>query len=212
MTPADRPEKPRPHAEPFELDVPRGLMERLRLTRLLQRFPRRPMWALFMLVNGFATIALLAAVAMLTHTATLFPSLGPTAFLFFFTPTAPTASPRNTLCGHALGIACGYVSLLLFGLQDSLPTNMIGVDAARVFCAGLSLGATGALMILFDVPHPPAGATTLIVSLGIIRAPLSLLVIEAAVVILTVQALVINRLAGIDYPLWSKPRAKKEGY
>jgi CBS domain-containing membrane protein len=205
MTDHEQPKKHQP--ESLDLEVPRGLIERLRLTRLLRRFPQRPVWALFMFVNGFVTIAILAAVAMLTNTATLFPSLGPTAFLFFFTPTSSTASPRNTVCGHAIGILCGYGSLVLFGLQHSPPTNMVGVDAARVLCAGLSLAATGALMILFDVAHPPAGATTLIVSLGIIRQPAALLAVEVAVVLLTIQAFVINRLAGIDYPLWSKQRS-----
>ena len=132
MTQREQPKERR--SESFDLQVPRGLIERLRLARLLQRFPQRPVWALFMFVNGFVTIALLAAVAMLTNTATLFPSLGPTAFLFFFTPTAPTASPRNTVCGHAIGILCGYGSLVLFGLHDSPPTNVMGVDMARVLC------------------------------------------------------------------------------
>ena len=50
--------------------------------------------------------------------------------------------------------------------------------------------------------HPPAGATTLIISLGIVTKPFHLLVIEIAVAILTLQAIAINRLAGIDYPLW----------
>ncbi len=45
-----------------------------------------------------------------------FPSLGPTAFLFFFTPRAPAASPRHTIYGHAIGIVCGYGALWLFGL------------------------------------------------------------------------------------------------
>ena len=71
-----------------------------------------------MFLNGFITIALLAAVAMVSRTPFVFPSLGPTAFLFFFTPRAPAASP-------------------------------------------------------------------------------------GAVAILTLQAIVINRLAGIDYPLWA---------
>ena len=48
-----------------------------------------------------------------------------------------------------------------------------------------------------------AGATTLIVSLGIVTQPFHLLVIEIAVGILTLQAIAINRLAGIDYPLWA---------
>lgn len=33
--------------------------------------------------------------------------------------------------------------------------------------------------------------------------PFHLLVIEIAVAILTLQAIAINRLAGIDYPLWA---------
>ena len=58
-------------------------------------------------------------------------------------------------------------------------------------------------MALFRVSHPPAGATTLIVSLGIISQPKELIIIEVAVVLLTAQALLINRLAGLPYPLWS---------
>jgi CBS-domain-containing membrane protein len=187
-----------------DFEVFRGLIARLRLNRLLQRFPERPVWALFMFVNGFLTIAILAAVAMLSGTSFIFPSLGPTAFLFFFTPTVPAASPRNTLWGHAIGIVCGYVSLWLTGLLDEEPTILVGVNGPRVVAAALSLAATGALMILLRVPHPPAGATTLIVSLGLVRDPFRLAVIEVAVGVLTVQAIVINRLAGIDYPLWAK--------
>src|SRR5262249_34471484 len=138
----------------------------------------------------------------------VFPSLGPTAFLLFYTPTAPAASPRNTLCGHAIGILCGYGSLWLTGLQDAPPAMATGVDGPRAGAAALSPAATGALAVLFRVPHPPAGATTLIISLGIVTKPFSLLTIEVAVLVLTLQALGINRLAGIDYPLWA-PRVNK---
>jgi CBS domain-containing membrane protein len=72
----------------------------------------------------------------------------------------------------------------------------------RILAAALSLSASGALMILLRASHPPAGATTLIVSLGIISKPRELLIIEAAVFILVVQAFVINRLAGLNYPVW----------
>lgn len=187
----------------LEFEVPRGLLARLRLTRLLQRFPQRPVWALFMFINGFLTIAILAVVAMISHVPFVFPSLGPTAFLFFFTPLAPTASPRNTLCGHAIGILCGYGALWVTGLQDAAPASTVGVDAARVVAAALSLAATGALMILAKAAHPPAGATTLIISLGIVTRPLHLLVIEVAVALMVLQAIALNRLAGIDYPLWN---------
>ncbi len=183
--------------------VTRGLVARLRLTRLLGRFPERPVWAAFMFVNGFITIGMLAALAMATRTPFVFPSLGPTAFLFFFTPTLPTASPRNTLLGHAIGIGCGYGALLLMGLEHAPPAMMVGVDLHRVLAAALSLAATGALMILFKAAHPPAGATTLIISLGMVTRPSYLVVIEIAVALLTLQAIAINRAAGIDYPLWA---------
>lgn len=187
----------------LEFEVPRGLLRRLRLTRLLQRFPQRPVWAAFMFVNGFLTIALLALVAMVSHVPFVFPSLGPTAFLFFFTPLTPTASPRNTLCGHAIGILCGYGALWLTGLQDAPAVSTAGVDGPRVLAASLSLAATGALMILAKAAHPPAGATTLIISLGIVTRPLHLLILEAAVALMVLQAIVLNRLAGLAYPLWS---------
>lgn len=195
---------PQPAPDALEPHVTRGLVERLRLARLLGRFPERPVWAAFMFVNGFATIALLALLAMVTGTPFVFPSLGPTAFLFFFTPQLPTATPRNTLLGHAIGIGCGYGALLACGLEHAPPAMATGVDGSRVLAAALSLAATGALMILFKAAHPPAGATTLIISLGIVTRPSYLAVIEVAVALLTVQAIVINRLAGLDYPLWAR--------
>jgi len=61
-------------------------------------------------------------------------------------------------------------------------------------------------MILLHASHPPAGATTLIVSLGMITKPLYLVVIELAVALLTAQAFCINRLSGVS-PLWeARPR------
>jgi CBS-domain-containing membrane protein len=184
-------------------EVARSLLARLQIAHLIAHHSERHVWALFMFLNGFVTIAILAAVAMVSHTPFVFPSLGPTAFLFFFTPRAPAASPRHTIYGHAIGILCGYVALWLFGLQHAPPAMATGVSAARIGAAALSLASTGALMILLKAAHPPAGATTLIISLGIVTAPFHLLVIEIAVVVLTLQAIAINRLAGIDYPLWA---------
>jgi CBS domain-containing membrane protein len=192
-------------------ELARGLAARFRIAPLLTRYSERPVWALFMFLNGFVTIALLAAVAMVSGTPFVFPSLGPTAFLFFVTPRAPAASPRNTIYGHAIGIVCGYAALWLFGLTDAPPAMVTGVSAARVGAAALSLASTGALMVLLNAAHPPAGATTLIISLGIVTRPFHLLVIEIAVAILALQAMAINRLAGIDYPLWAVRDSPQRG-
>jgi CBS-domain-containing membrane protein len=134
-------------------------------------------------VNGFLTIALLALLAVLTNSPFVFPSLGPTAYLLFIAPLAENSSPRNSIVGHAIGLICGYAAFELTG---------------------------AALMILFRAGHPPAGATTLIVSLGIISKPKELVIIEAAVVILVAQAFVINRLAGLSYPIWKKHETSQQ--
>jgi CBS domain-containing membrane protein len=191
-------------------DILRGLLRYIRLPWLTQRYAQTPVLALFSCINGCISIGLMSVLAVITHSPFVFPSLGPTAFLFFYTPTAPSASPRNTLIGHAVGAGAGYLSLVVTGLTMARPALAAGVTWPRVIAAGLSLGLTSGLMVLFKSPHPPAGATTLIISLGILTKPWQLLLLMVAVVLLTLQALAINRLAGIPYPLWN-PIKEKEG-
>jgi CBS-domain-containing membrane protein len=179
-----------------------AFFRRLQLSRLTERPSSVPWLAIYSFVNGCISIGIMAVAAFLSDAAFVFPSLGPTAFLFFYTPLAPAACPRNALCGHAIGAAAGWLSLALFGLTDEGAATAVGVTANRVLAAGLSLGLTSGLMVLLKTPHPPAGATTLIVSLGILRNLDQLAVLMLAVALLTIQAFVINRLAGVPYPLW----------
>ena len=191
-------------------DIVRGLLTHIRLPWLTQHYAQTPVLALFSFINGCISIGLMSALALITRSPFIFPSLGPTAFLFFYTPRAPSASPRNTLIGHTIGVLAGYFSLVVTGLTAAGPALAVGVTWPRVIAAALSLGLTSGLMVLFKSPHPPAGATTLIISLGILTKPWQLLLLLVAVVLLTLQALAINRLAGIPYPLWS-PVKEKEG-
>src|SRR5665213_2690177 len=78
------------------------LLEHLRLNWLLHHFPPRVVHALYVLINGFITVAILALLAFATSNPFVFPSVGPTAYLFFFTPMAKAASPRNAILGHAI--------------------------------------------------------------------------------------------------------------
>jgi CBS domain-containing membrane protein len=182
-----------------------GLARRFRLPALTERHSSRAILGLFAFVNGLIAIAAMSFVALVTGEPFVFPSLGPTAFLLFYTPLLPAASPRNTLAGHAIGAAAGYLALAAFGLLHDPPALASSVSAARVGAAALSLGLTSGGMVWAGVPHPPAGATTLIVSLGILREPEQLAVLMVAVALLVVQAFAINRLAGIEYPRWSPP-------
>lgn len=191
----------------FEGEVAHRLMEGLRLSHWLNKLAPRLVWASFVFVNSFASVAILAGLALVSQTPFVFPSVGPTAFMLYFTPLAPTASPRNTLCGHAIGIGCGYASLWLVGLNPATSAIVEELHWRRVLAAALSLATTAALMVLLDVVHAPAAATTLIVALGIITTPAHLGIIELAVALLVLKALALNRLAGIDYPLWSMHRS-----
>ena len=181
-----------------------GLGNRFQLKPLTERFNSVTVLGLFAFVNGLVSIALMSLVALLTKQPFIFPSLGPTAFLLFYTPTLPTASPRNTLWGHLVGAVAGYLSLAIFGLLDAGPALVVGVTRARVGAAALSLALTSGVMVWLRVPHPPAGATTLIVSLGLITTIPKLGVLMLGVFLLVVQGFAINRLAGVPYPLWSR--------
>lgn len=183
-----------------------GLGTRFQVSSLEKRHSSTNVMGLFALVNGVISIAIMAAAALVSGQPFIFPSLGPTAFLLFYTPTVPAASPRNTVCGHAIGAAAGYLALVVFGLTDAAPALATQVTWPRVGAAALSLGLTSGLMVWFRVPHPPAGATTLIVSLGIIREPVQLLVLMLAVVLLVGQGYVIDHLAGIETPRWAPRR------
>ncbi len=192
-------------------DILGGILKRARLPWLLQHHSQVPVLALFSFINGCISIGLMSVLALITHSPFIFPSLGPTAFLFFYTPTAPSASPRNTIVGHAVGVLAGYLSLVLTGLTMVGPALYTGVTWPRVIAAALSLGLTSGVMVLLKSPHPPAGATTLIISLGLLTKPWQLLLLMVAVVLLTLQALAINRLAGIPYPLWNPRQQSVQG-
>ncbi len=174
----------------------------LQFVHLVEKYNKKFITFLYCIINGFISIAIMGGIAMWSKNPFVFPSLGPTAFLFFFSPTAPASSPRNTFMGHSLGIFAGWFSLLIFGLLDDPNVLVSGFTWQRVLAAGLSLGLTCGLMAVFTCPHPPAGATTLIVSLGLVHSYFGFFCMILAVMLLNIQALIINRAAGIDYPIW----------
>jgi len=182
------------------------LLHRIRLHWLLRHLPPRVVWAGYVFFNSFATIALLSLLAGVTGSPFVFPSLGPTAYLFFFAPMGKSSSPRHAILGHAIGLVCGYAAYVAMGSHGFTTTSFKEVSWREITAAALSLAATGAVMVLMRVSHPPAGATTLIVSLGILTKPEYLVIIEIAVVLLTAQAFAINRIAGLQYPWWEESK------
>ena len=158
-------------------------------------------------LHAFAGCALAmvaaGAVALLTGQAWLFPSLGPTAVLQTEQPTSPSSSPRNTVIGHAVALAAGYLSLVVFRLTGAGTVLTEGATWPRIGAAALSLALTAGVLVLLDRPHPPAGATTLIVSLGLLTAPSALVVALASVCVVTAVVWLYNRATGAPMPVWS---------
>jgi CBS-domain-containing membrane protein len=159
--------------------------------------------ALHMFVASATAMVVSGIAALLLRQPLLFPSLGPTLYLFFETPMAQQASPRNTLIGHFVALVVGILSVWIFGLLDAPSVIEQGVIPARIGAAALSLALTEALLILLRARHAPAGATVLIVSLGLLSTPGRVLMMAASIVLLTITGWIINRIFGVPMPVWS---------
>lgn len=159
--------------------------------------------ALYTFVACLLALAVSGLAAYLTKQPLLFPSLGPTAFLFFEQPMSAGVSPRNAVIGHLVAILAGVLCLALFGLLDAPNVLVEGVTLARIGAGAFSLALTGAVLLLLRASHPPSGATVLLVSLGLLKTPAEMAMIMAGVVILTVVSWMVNRAAGVPMPVWS---------
>lgn len=156
------------------------------------------------------TIVVLAAtgvVGLLAHLPWLFPSLGPTVMLFFEAPDQPSSRPLNTIVGHAVGILAGIACLVAFGLVGQPPAPVGGLTPGYVMAGALSVALTTLVLTLLKLPHPPAGASTLIVSLGILTTLPELLSMMGAVILITVVGWGLNVLLGTRP---AKPTAASE--
>jgi CBS-domain-containing membrane protein len=159
--------------------------------------------AVYTFAGGLITIALSGVLAWLLDEPLVFPSLGATAFLFFETPMAEVASPRNTVIGHFVGAAIAYTWLVVFGLTDAPSALQTGFGADRAAAVALSVAFTGGILRLLRAAHPPAGATTVIVSAGLLTSGEQLAALVAGVLLLTLTARTLNRVLGVPAPLWA---------
>jgi len=106
---------------------------------------------------------------------------------------------------HGSGILIGWAS---YGLVSCiLPFDS---TTAQVTAAALSLGLIGAWMVAAKISHPPAASTTLIVALGLMVQWQELIAVMAAIIMLTAECYLINRLSGIASPVWAA-NAERQG-
>lgn len=126
----------------------------------------------------------LGAVAWVSGEPFVFPSLGPSAFALAF--RRRIENTRRTVVAHVIGAVAGLVTYTILGHGVGLTV------AAPLSGAGFRLVASGVCSVILtswgmmaaDANHPPACATTLIVSLGLLPAPAQVAVIVVSVVVL----------------------------
>jgi hypothetical protein len=159
--------------------------------------------AVYTFIGSLLTIGISGLVAWGLDEPFLFPSLGATAFLMFETPLAEVSSPRNSVIGHMVGAAVAFFWLWVFGLIDMPSAIQDGFTGERVAAIALSLAFTGGILRLVRAAHPPAGATTVIVALGLLDTGHQMIILAIGVLLVVIPAGIINRMLGVPAPIWS---------
>lgn len=145
--------------------------------------------------------------AVATGQPAIFPSLGPTAYVLAVEHRGPRTARRRVLGGHAVGVVAGLLAYhaLAPGIVVTGGLAPFSEASLRLAAAGVaSVTLTSWGMLATDAVHPPACATTLIVSLGLLSDPVAGAVILGSVAILSeshrllegIAPAVVDRVAG----------------
>lgn len=151
-------------------------------------------------LKATALIIPLGLIAWLSGNAFIFPSLGPTAFLMA-QKWKNKLSLREVLGGHTCGVISGYLSYY-FIVSPATLVDLNGMYSEAglqiAFGAGMAIFLTALSMQLTKTNHPPACATTLIISLGVLPK-----VQDAGVIIVAVGVMYLLYIALFS---WMKNR------
>lgn len=160
------------------------------------------------LYAGFL-FTVLGVVAWVSGQPFIFPSLGPSAFILAFERRSERRRTYRIVGSHLIGGVAGLVAFVVLGngvvLMASPPA--LSADGFHlVASASLSLVLTSWAMIATDTVHPPACATTLIVSLGLLSTPTQVATIVVSVVLLveshSAVLLLLKRIVGTSHPVY----------
>jgi CBS-domain-containing membrane protein len=146
-----------------------------------------------------AVVALVGVVALASIAAgrpLLFPSLGPSAYLVAENPAHPTSRALNVVVGHLIGVGAAILALLAFGPGG--PASVLGI-----------------FLLIASAPfvrasHPPAAATTLLLTLGILKGVENVIALLVGVVIVAAVGELLRRVRLRQLPMAPQPRSATE--
>jgi len=132
----------------------------------------------------FSTITI-AALTLLTYKTEygvfLIASFGSSMVVLFGYPESPFAQPKNIFFGHLLTSVIG----VLFVIFIPLPIYI---------AIPIAVGAGIGLMILLNVPHPPAGGNPIIVIMGSASFDYLINPIISGTIIILIFGIILNRI------------------
>jgi len=163
-----------------------------------QRF--RPHWLSYVLQSLLAAGSVFVVlVALRQQNLVVAASLAATAFTVFTMPSRVTASPRNVIGGHLVGLAFG-AAFALIPAQSALTQD---------FVYAFAVGGAMLVMAVTNTEHPPAAGT----ALGVVIAGFSLPVVLGVVVGVGVLTLIQRLLRPMlrDLILVRDPGVRSDG-
>jgi CBS-domain-containing membrane protein len=111
-----------------------------------------PHWPNYVVQSAMATVAVLLVLVALRHqNLVVAASLAATTFTVFTIPSSVTASPRNVIGGHLVG--------LIFGTLFALLPQETGIRQDLIYA--VAVGGSMFLMSITNTEHPPAAGTAL---------------------------------------------------
>ena len=140
-----------------------------------------------------------AAAAWVFGRAFIFPSLGPSAYYLVVTRQQGHRL-YHVIGGYLIGVCSGLASYWLLARHATIAASSqpFSTQGLHLMASGvLSVVLTTALMRLLRVAHPPACATTLIVSLGLLSTVQDGVLIMVAVVVMALGYRLLQRLERI---------------
>jgi hypothetical protein len=151
-----------------------------------------PIWG--PLASG-VLILVTGALALLAGRPWLLPSLGPTAVLAGEMPAHPVSRTWNTTVGHAGGLLAGFIGVFLAGAMND-PVVLVDhvLTPGRVLASVIAIALTVLAGAFLRASHPPAAATTLLVSLGSIRTALDASNLLIGVLVIAIAAAMIREV------------------
>ena len=136
-------------------------------------------------IAGLFSVITIAALSLLTYKTQygifLIASFGSSMVVLFGYPESPFAQPKNIFFGHLLTSLVGvlFVNFISLPLYVTIP---------------LAVGIGVGLMILLNVPHPPAGGNPIIVIMGSVSFDFLINPIISGTIIILIFGIILNRI------------------